>query len=169
MSFKPQNDLGTIEYANSLVTLEYFNNYFADIGTVYSQADSLKETSLVKATRYINTAYLYKGTKRYQNQGTEFPRDNLTDRYGNIVDFIPLEVKADVCEIAGWLLDNPTLSLYVNNDPNIANIQSEKKKVAELEKQVVYFGNKDTSYEIGSANNIVSSGYLTYEEGRIYI
>lgn len=169
MAFKPQNDEGTVELANSLADYAGFVSYFQDRGVSFSTPQAEVEPLLVRATDFINTQGLYNGIRRYDNQGTVFPRDDLKDRDGFVVSGIPKEVKFDCFELTAWLILNPDKDLFVDYDPSTSNIQSEMKKVASLSKSITYFGTQSSRYSVGKAMYIKNSGYLLQDEGRLYI
>lgn len=170
MAFTVQDDDGSIDYANSLVTVEEFEDYFTDRGIDYTDEtdypDASKEAALVRATDYLNSRYKYQGEKSNYIQGTCFPRYDISDLDGNPVLGIPVEIKMDCYELAAYLLSNALTSLYSNISGTEAGIKSKRVKADVIEKQIEYFGSIDyKSLVVGNAQNALNSGYLVYQPG----
>lgn len=69
---------------------------------------SIKETSLVMASRLLDSRIEWKGVKKTQTQTLFFPAYDLVDKYGWNVssEIIPQEVKDATAEFARYLIDN---------------------------------------------------------------
>lgn len=142
MALTVQNDLGTVPNANGYIDLEYFQQYFQDRAIDISDfEDDQIKGAIVSATSYIDLKE-FKGTKLEEDQTTEFPRDEMEDRYGNAVEGIPSNLKKATAEYArqaclngGELAAAPTVAA------NGQQIQSFKEKVGPIEEETVYAAN----------------------------
>lgn len=174
MAFTVQDDDGSIDNANSLVTVAEFEAYFLDRGKDYTDDDdypeATKEAALVRATDYLNYRYEWVGQKKSSTQGTCQPRYDLYDLDGNIIDVIPEPVKQDCYELAAYLIDNSLSTLYSNITGAESNVKMKRSKVDVIEKQIEYFAAVDyNSLVVGNAQNSARCGYLVYETRSTYI
>lgn len=170
MAFTVQDDDGSIDNANSLVTVEEFQEYFTDRGVDYTIEEDTPEAgikaALIRATDYLNSKYEWQGVKKNSLQGTCQPRYDLTDLDGNLVSGIPVPVKMDCYELAAYLIDNSLTTLYSNVTAAEANIKIKRTKADVLEKMIEYFsGVNYNTLVVGNAQNSVRSGYLTFKPG----
>jgi hypothetical protein len=173
MALIVQDDDGSIDNADSLVSVAEFEAYFTKRGKDYTNAtlcpDATKEAALIRATDYLNYKYNWQGEKKSATQGTCFPRYYIYDLDGNIIDGIPIQVKQDCYELAAYMIDNSLTSLYSDIAGADANIKIQRDKVDVIETQIEYFGG--ISYDtlkVGNAQNSVRCGFLTYPAG-IYL
>ena len=170
MAFLVQDGDGSIDNANSHVTVAEFYAYMTDRLKDYTNLttypDLTIKASLIRATDYINTRNLYNGDPVSTTQGTAFPRDYGYDLQGNLIEGIPLPVKLDTYELCGYLLDNANAQLYQNITPAEADIMSVSKRVDVLSKSIEYFGSKGSlDLKVGLAMNIKRCGYLVKRAG----
>jgi hypothetical protein len=88
--------------ANSYVSLDWANSYFADRGnTSWSGAlDAEKQVALVKATDYIDASYDFPGEILVSSQALKWPRANATDKYGETLEGIPVILMKATAELA---------------------------------------------------------------------
>jgi hypothetical protein len=91
------------EGANSLVSVEYADDYFGENVTWAQVAD--KEAALITGTRYVMAQYRgqWPGQRTYgRDQALDWPRTGASDAEGEAIDDedIPVEVMQAVCEAA---------------------------------------------------------------------
>lgn len=101
--------------SDAFVSLAYVDDYAADNGlatwsaAASSPADD-KEAAIRRATRYLSTAFAWKGTKTNgRSQVLAFPRTDCTDGEGEEIgtDEIPVEIMRACCELAERELATP--------------------------------------------------------------
>ena len=97
--------------ANSYVSLDELKNYFAvvpDAAAFLAQTDDVLSQYAVWATRVLDQKTFWQGYRATTTQALEWPRNYVTDKYGNAVlaTIVPAQVKAVTCELARWLKDN---------------------------------------------------------------
>lgn len=88
--------------ANSYVESGYADDYFSVRSNDFwsNLEEEKKESCLIRATDYIDSAFKWLGTKKTQEQALKFPRKDLIDTDGYSVDDIPNVLKMAVCECA---------------------------------------------------------------------
>lgn len=93
--------------ATSYVSLTDANSYFSDrSNTTWSAAtDAAKQSSLIKATQFLDAAQVWKGTRANETQSLKWPRIGVydEDEYYIGETTIPQKLKDCTCEFA--LLD----------------------------------------------------------------
>jgi hypothetical protein len=103
MAFVVEDGTG-LTNANSFISLAYANTYFTDKGvSSWSGTDASKEAALVRASSYLTTAYLWKGSKiNERSQALAFPRSGVYDLEGYEVaqDAVPIEIQISTAELA---------------------------------------------------------------------
>lgn len=140
MAFVPEDGTGLPD-ANSLIDLEYFNEYFTDRGNtaMVALSDSVKQSACIAGTAYANTQYNYKGEKLNPDQGCAFPRVGVTDPAGRVPKGTPSCVKQVVAELAsratkGPLIQDPTV------DEGGRPVKMKQMRAGPLHKTVEYAG-----------------------------
>jgi len=139
MAFRVQDDDGLTAGANAYAEVTFVRDYWLDRGTDLSTTtDTNLQTAIVRATQYVDARYTYAGCRRNRAQETEFPRTDLEDRDGYLVNGIPPVVKKVVAELAQRAL---TISLMP--DPEVADasgrhIKSKSEGVGPLREGVEY-------------------------------
>lgn len=115
MAFIAEDGSG-LEGANSLVTVEFADEYFADrMNTAWAAlTQEAKQAALLRATAYVSGQYKFKGRRAFPNQGTPFPRVGVTDPAGNTPQGVPQCVQVVTCELAvrasaGPLIQDPVM------------------------------------------------------------
>lgn len=88
--------------ADSYVTVEFADNYFSARGVSSWVALTVtqKEQFLIRATDFIDNIYQWYGKKATSEQSLRFPRINLVDYEGNVIEGIPTCLKQAVCDAA---------------------------------------------------------------------
>lgn len=115
MAFVPETGIGLPD-ANSLVSVEFADEYFADRAIAEWGKLTLpqKQASLLAGTSYASTQFTYRGQPAVPTQGTPFPRVGVTSPSGVAPTGVPVCVKHAVCELAirasrGPLIQDPTV------------------------------------------------------------
>lgn len=101
MAFVVEDGSG-VPGANSLVSVEYADEYFSDRGNTQWSGLTVeqKQAALVLASDYASTQYKYKGQKANLEQGLAFPRVDLIDPRGLPLTGIPSCILRVVSELA---------------------------------------------------------------------
>ena len=110
---------GTIvENANSYVTADFADAYFAERGEASwaELSDEEKEFALTKATDFIDASFKWRGKRSTQEQPLKFPRVDLVDTDGYEVVGVPAAIKQAVCEAALMVKDGKELFLTKNEN-----------------------------------------------------
>lgn len=138
MALIVQLDDGSVTNANSYIDTDDADDYFSEVGN--STWDALttteKEQNLVKAFRYLETAYDYDGSLLTTTQNTKFPRSGIYVD-GVAIEGIPTQIKNAQCELAliassEDLYAQPT---YPDGGYSIASVRT---KVAVVEKSTTF-------------------------------
>lgn len=118
--------------ANSYASVSDADAYFAARSHPnWVGSTAAKEAALLKATQYLDTKYLWRGTIFSSEQSLNIPRSNFYDVNGrDLSEKVPTVVKNATCELALIALTE-TLSPTVSTDNYVKS-----KKVGELE--IVY-------------------------------
>lgn len=145
MPLTTQNDQGTATGANAYIDIAYADAYFLDRGFESEwgdRDDEEKEAAIIKATSYIDNSNIgkFKGAKLTRAQLTQFPRSNLTDIDGYIVDGLPEFLKMATAEYAFRALDASLAPDPVYSESGNP-IKSTKEKIGQLEESVTYQDN----------------------------
>lgn len=88
--------------SNSYVSVVFADNYFSSRGVSEWNAleTEVKEQALIRATDYIDNIFQWCGKKASVEQALRFPRVNLKDYEGNVIEGIPTCLKQAVCDVA---------------------------------------------------------------------
>lgn len=88
--------------ADSYVTVEFADDYFSARGVSGWGAltQTVKEQALIRATDYIDNVFQWYGKKATTEQSLRFPRINLVDYEGNVIEGVPTCLKQAVCDAA---------------------------------------------------------------------
>lgn len=109
--FAVQNDLGTVDLANSYATTAELLQYFENLGTDYSaKTTSELQIALIKGQVYLDNRWTFRGLKLEDDQTTSYPRSGVTDCGGVDVDGVPLFIKNAQIEYAGRVLEGVSLT-----------------------------------------------------------
>jgi hypothetical protein len=139
MAFTIEDGTG-IEDANAYATVAFVDTYFSDRGnTSWTGTNSEKEYAIIEATDYIERRWgpLFKGNKEFTSdplQALSFPRLNLYDRDGLLVEGIPTKLKQATAEYALRALAG---TLYA--DPSSTDkVTLTRKKIGPIEVETRY-------------------------------
>lgn len=134
MALHVQDDNGSVGAANSYLTVDEFKAYHTDRGNVFSAySDSLIQTSLVRATDYLDQRFTFVGERlRGRDQTTEWPRSNARDRDRYAVLGIPTEVKEATAEYALRACAIGALNPDPSRDDSGAAVQSKTETVGPI-------------------------------------
>lgn len=133
-----QTDVGGVPNANAYIDAAFFKSYHDARGNSYTNfTDTDIEAAIVRATDYIDNRFNWVGRKRVWDQTTQWPRTNAYDRDRYYQPGVPLAVKEASAEYA-----LRALSAKLNPDPVRDSsgrvVQSSKKKVGPIDKEVTY-------------------------------
>ena len=103
--------------ADSYVSIEFADSYFSARGVSgwESLSTEQKEQSLICATDFIDSIYQWYGKKATSEQALRFPRVNLVDYEGQVIEGIPTCLKQAVCD-ASMLKANGTELFQTKNE-----------------------------------------------------
>lgn len=126
--------------ANGYIDVAFADSYHADRGNAaWAGSSTVKEQAIIKATDYIDTRWgaLFRGAPLEIDQALAFPREELYDRQGNLVEGIPAKLKKAAAEyalraLAGELMPDPTTS------ETGQTIRSKKEKIGPIEESTSY-------------------------------
>ena len=140
MAFVAEDGSG-LEGANSLASVKYADEYFADrMNSAWAALPTeAKQAALLRATAYVAGQYNFKGNRANSNQGTPFPRIGVTDPAGNVPQGVPQCVQDVTCELAvraaaGPLIQDPTL------DEGGRPVKMKQLRAGPLHKTIEYAG-----------------------------
>lgn len=163
MSFLVQSDAGDVVGANALISVEYFVGYHSDRGnTLGAKTDTEIQGAIVKATDFVASRWRYKGTPI--SADTAFPRDEIYDSSGNLVEGIPSAIQKAVAEYGLFVLNGGNLSLNPTLDESGRVVSKIRKEVVgAVVKDVTYATNLgQQTQSIPAADTILkSSGLLS--------
>lgn len=141
MAFTVEDGTGVAD-ANAYITVEYADAYFTDRAvTAWTGADAVKQAAIIKATDFIETRWgsKFKGSPEFLDprQPLGFPRLNLYDPAGQLVEGIPEKLKKATAEYAlralsGELMPDPV------TDTSGAMVIGNRQKVGPIETEVTY-------------------------------
>lgn len=122
MTFKVEDGTGLPD-ATSYVDVLYADAYFERSGfTAWASMDELKkQIALENGTEYADLRWgsRLKGTLLKLTQSLQFPRKQITDRYGRPVAGVPIDWKKAVCEYAMQSTKGSLISDAPSKDANL--------------------------------------------------
>jgi len=141
MAFAVQDNTGEVMDANAYIDVAFFKAYHTDrnveavVNGEYS--DTQIQAGIIAATDYIDNRWRHKGTKLLSAQTTEYPREELYDRGGNLVEGLALKLKQATAEyalraIVARLAPDPV------TDERGLRVASKTEKVGPLEESTAY-------------------------------
>jgi len=104
----------------------------------WSGADNtVKENAIREATRFINMQYSWKGYRVYTTQSLQWPRYDVDDDEGNIVDFeiVPEKVKEACAYLALKVVEGRVL---LDDLENAATVKRTKDVIGPLTEEIEY-------------------------------
>lgn len=125
--------------ADAYISLADASAYFLARGNAVwaGKSDAAKEAGIVKATAYMDAAYVWKGVIADDAQRLGWPRLNVWDAQGrNVAGIIPQGVKDACCELALLSFDGDLVTMQVGVG------QVVREKVGQVE---VTYGDQSTS------------------------
>ncbi len=137
--------------ANSYVSVSYADLYARNRNwdTWLSQSRYVRSAAVIKATDYVDSLFQWKGSRKFRDQSLSFPRVNIMDSDGFLLDGeIPERLRRAVCEAAFQVVDQYTLFLKRDADGPLKKSRK-KADVAEIEKE--YFSNKEFKVDYTSS------------------
>lgn len=88
--------------SNSYVSVVFADDYFSARGVSgwVALTTEKKEQALIRATDFIDNVFQWCGKKATVEQALRFPRVNIKDYEGNVIEGIPTCLKQAVCDVA---------------------------------------------------------------------
>lgn len=176
MSFLLQNDLGTVELANSYVSISEYTSYVTDRYGVPTQTDAQIETALINATDFVDNNDFIGVPTNSTDQSTKIPVTYCeyttsnpcyyfdSTSYTSTNSGVATDIKNATCEYAYYILTNG--DLYMNITPANTNISSITKKIGPLTKVTNYAGTSSDSIKVivpKAENYLKKSGLLLFQ------
>lgn len=162
-------DGSIVENANSYVSVQYADDYFAirniDVWSAFT--DEQKKARLIVATQYIDLKYgvRFKGDIVSNVQPLSFPRtpwfvkesENSPEKY-----FLPKNLIQACCEYA-LVVDGESMSLVSNitSSATGGEIKRKKENVGAIETETEYFSSSSSSYSVYPVYTI-ADGLMEY-------
>jgi len=133
INFIVQTDDGTTANANAYIDTTEFVQYWENHGVDYSAEDeSTQQVAIIRGTEYVDQRYKYTGYPLEEGQTTEFPRAELYDCRGDLVEGVPQIVKDACAEYAGRYVENGKLQDDIT-DIGTINGRVTKEKLGPME------------------------------------
>jgi hypothetical protein len=125
--------------ANSYASVADADAFHAELGNAtWVDADAAdKELALIKASRYLDQAYSFKGRRRTRGQGMAWPRFEVIDQDGYEVepDEVPYEVGDAACLAALRVIQGTSLAPETVTTAPVKRVRS---KLGDLEEETEY-------------------------------
>jgi hypothetical protein len=134
ITLRVQDDNGTVLNANSYTDEQFFKDYFEEQGdeeAVTAEDETIK-AALVRAKRFMDSRWNFKGEMVVSDASSAFPRYDLTDAAGNIVLGVPLQAKWAQCEYARLTLDGTPLNPTPTRDASGARVVQTSERVGPI-------------------------------------
>ena len=146
------------ENSNAFLTVEEADQIIENYGNsaVWSAAlKTKKEDAIRQATRYMNTAYRWKGYKVYVDQNLQFPRYECYDEDDNYVDHetIPEKVKEACAYLALKVVEGVIL---LEDVESTERIKRTKDVIGPLTEEIEYVNGDVPGREFQIADRLVS-------------
>lgn len=127
--------------ANSYISLEEAVKYQTERGRAEWLAldDDGRAASIVRATQYVDSLYVWKGRRKFREQELAFPRVMILDLDGFPVEGVPRQMKQAVLEAAYY---GRKAELFTVRSSEDGIVKRDRKKVDVIETEVEYF-NRD--------------------------
>lgn len=133
-----QTDDGTTANANAYIDTTEMLSYWDNHGRDYSsETDDDLKVSIIRGTEYVDQRFRYRGTPLAEGQTTQFPRAELYDCRGDLVEGVPQSVKNATAEYAGRYIDNSALQQDITDVDGLAG-RITKEKLGPME--IMYEG-----------------------------
>lgn len=125
-----------LETATSYATIAQANDF---LGSDWAESDTDKERALMGATQYADSrwGYLLQGTPLNSTQSLEMPRRLLYNRYGVIIEDVPLKWINAICLYAKEFSNG---SLYPTPPAGTKEIKKKKVTVGPITTESEYVG-----------------------------
>lgn len=138
MAFIVEDGTG-LSTATAYISAQDMRDYWAAVGTTFAQSDSVLQSAIVAAMRYVEGRYRGKFKGAQLNpaiQALSFPRICIYDPDGNLEAAVPSRLKDAISEYSSRALTSPLAP-----DPSIApNVAATKEVVGPIEEDVTFFG-----------------------------
>lgn len=130
--------------ANAYMTVAQYRTHHTDRGraalsTDAGQSDVLVQAAIVRATDYIDKRFgrRFRGTKQQASQPLEFPRFDMWDEDGYLMDEMPAQLLKATAEYA-WLATQQTTDLAPVPDGTTGTVEETTEKVGPISTTVKF-------------------------------
>ena len=135
MAFTLEDGTGIAE-ANSYMSVAEFKTYHNDRGNVINDlgGDGGIQQALIRGTDYIEQRWgtLFMGSREFDEQPLAFPRVNLYDRDGDLVQGIPDRLKFALAEYA---LQAKSSALFLEPTVDATGLRIRRQKIGPIEQE----------------------------------
>ncbi len=152
-------DGSVVADANALVSVadadQINDNYEADTDwTSASQAD--KEKTIRQATRFLNINFTWDGYKVDADQTTQWPRDSVYDKDGNLIDndIVHQLVKEACAYLALQVIKGDTL---LEDHENASKVKKTKDVIGPLTEEREYVVGENPGKDYQTVEKLISS------------
>lgn len=117
MAFVVEDGTG-LTTANSYLSVSDADDYHTDLGqSDWTGTDAVKESALRKATKYLDSTYVWAGTIKSTTQSLNWPREGVVDSEGRDLDNqVPSKIKDATAELALLSLSGDLVTTTTNSD-----------------------------------------------------
>jgi hypothetical protein len=164
MAFTVEDGTG-LAAANAYISVAEGDDYFTDRGgnAIWTASPTgVKQAGIIKATDYIETRFGHRflGSLLITTQALSFPRQYLYDRYGNLIEGLPRQLKHACAEYAVRAI-SAALWNEPHADPKGRRVV-ERNKVGPIEEDIRYVFNEpiSTIKPVPVADNLLKSFML---------
>lgn len=135
-------DGSVVTNANSLVSIvdaDQINLDFENDADWIAAAQAVKERALRLATRFLNINYIWAGYKVDEDQTTQWPREEMYDEDGNLIDndIVHQLVKEACTYLAIKVIDGDTLLEDLENESKVKKTKDVVGPITEEREYIV--------------------------------
>jgi len=146
------------EDSNALLSVEEADQIaenYGDSPAWYAASDDKKENAIREATRYMDTAYPWKGHKTNTDQALQWPRAECYDEDDNYVDSesIPNKIKEACAYLALKVIEGTILLEDIESSDRVKRTRD---VVGPLSEEIEYVGGDVPGKEFQIADRLVS-------------
>jgi hypothetical protein len=154
VAFVVEDDTG-LDTATSYVTVEYSEDY---LGASWAGDEAAKQAALMVATEYVDVINgpRIKGYPLETDQALEFPRTALYNRYGQIIEGVPDDLKKAVCRYAQLAADDDLCSTSTSSAADAGVVKRKRVKAGSIESDIEYFAGAESALQSACAADVLA-------------